>query len=46
MLFNTDKSKVLHFGYNNPQTEYTTDGVKLQSVEEQKNLGIIVSAVK
>jgi len=43
MLFNTDKSKVLHFGYNNPQTEYTVDGVKLQSVKEGNDLRIIVS---
>ena len=44
MLFNTDKCKVMHFGFNNPQTEYDMNGVKLQMVIEEKDLGVTVSA--
>jgi len=44
MLFNTEKSKVMYFGFNNPQTEYDMNGVKLQTVNEEKDLDVIVSA--
>jgi len=44
MLSNTDKCKVLHFGFNNPHIDYSMDGVKLQLVKEEKNLGVTVSA--
>jgi len=44
MLFNTDKCKVLHFGFNNPHIDYSMDGVKLQLVKEEKDLGVTVSA--
>ena len=43
MLFNTDKCKVLHFGFNNPHIDYSMDGVKLQLVKEEKDLGVTVS---
>jgi len=36
MLFNTDKCKVLHFGFNNPHIDYSMDGVKLELVKEEK----------
>jgi len=35
---------VIHFGFNNPQTEYDMNGVKVQMVKEEKDLGVIVSA--
>ena len=44
MLFTTDKCKVLHFGFNNPHIDYSMDGVKLQLVKEEKDLGVTVSA--
>jgi len=43
MLFNMDKCKVMHMGYNNLQAEYVTDGSKLESVNEEKDLGVIIS---
>ena len=30
-------------GYNNLQAEYVTDGSKLESVNEEKDLGVIIS---
>ena len=44
MLFNTDKCKVLHFGYNNSRAEYLIGGNKLQKVKEEKALGVVVSS--
>jgi len=36
MLFNTEKCKVMHFGFNNPQTEYDMNGVKLQICQRRE----------
>jgi len=44
MLFNTDKCKVLHFCFNNSHIDYSMDGVKLQLVKEENDLGVTVSA--
>ena len=43
MLFDTDKCKVLHFGFNNPHINYTMDGVKLQLVKEDTGVSLLVS---
>ena len=43
MLFNIDKCKVLHLGYNNCHADYFMDTVQLQKVSEERDLGIIVS---
>jgi len=43
MLFNTDKCKVMHLGYNNCLVDYNMDTVKLQKVDEERGLGNIVS---
>jgi len=45
MLFNVDKCKVMHMGYNNTCPEYFLNGsgTKLESVSEEKDLGVIVS---
>ena len=42
MLFNKDKCKVMHIGLNNPQVEYTMDGLKLEEINEERDLGIIM----
>jgi len=42
MLFNVDKCKVMHFGRNNRQLNYTLDSKMLQKVHEEKDLGIVV----
>ena len=44
MLFNIDKCKVLHLGYNNPEVHYTMETTQLQAVHEERDLEIIVSA--
>jgi len=43
MLFNIKKYKVMHLGYNNPKANYVMDGSVLQCVNEEKELGVIVS---
>ena len=43
MKFNVMKCKIIHIGRNNGQADYTMNGVKLQKVSEEKDLGIIVS---
>jgi len=42
MLFNIEKCKVMHLGYNNPKADYVMDGSVLQCVSEEKDLGVIV----
>jgi len=42
MLFNVDKCKVMHMGYNNRHFDYLMSGSKLESVNEEKDLGVIV----
>jgi len=43
MLFNVEKCKVMHFGYNNRKADYFMDGVNFEHVTEEKDLGIIIS---
>jgi len=43
MLFNVEKCKVMHFGYNNRKADYLMDGVNLEHVTEEKDLGVIIS---
>ena len=43
MLFNAEKCKVIHVGYNNVKAKYFMDGVKLEHVSEEKDLGVIIS---
>ena len=42
MLFNIEKCKVMHFGKNNPKETYTMNGIILQEVVEERDLGVIV----
>jgi len=42
MLFNTDKSKVMHFGFNNKEIDYILGTHRLSAVEEERYLGVIV----
>jgi len=43
MLFNVEKCKVMHMGYNNTCPEYFLNGTKLESVSEQKDFGVFIS---
>src|ERR1043165_6479462 len=45
MEFNITKCKVMHLGKNNPETAYSIQGVKLQRVQEEKDLGIFLNEV-
>ena len=40
--FNTGKCKVGHLGHNNPCYQYRINGQKLQTVEEEKDLGVVI----
>ena len=41
-IFNTDKYKVVHFAYKNTAVDYLLGDVNIQSVKEEKDLGIII----
>jgi len=43
MLFNADKCKIIHIGHSNCHAEYYMCGNKLETVDEEKDLGLIVS---
>ena len=43
MLFNTDKCKVMYFGYKNNTASYSLGNVNIQSGKEEKDLGIIIN---
>ena len=40
MEFNTKKCKVMHFGARNPRYVYTMNGQNIESVSEEKDLGV------
>ena len=44
MVFNADKCKLLHFDNNNQQVHYVMNGNILESVEEERDLGIIIQS--
>ena len=46
MLFSVDKCKVMHIGYNNCCAEYDMGGNKLETVTEEKYLGVKVRTYK
>ena len=43
MKFNSDKCKVMHIGHSNKEFGYSVEGDWLQEVEEERDLGVIVS---
>ena len=43
MKFNIEKCKIMHVGNNNPRYEYFMAGQKLKVVEEEKDIGVIVT---
>ena len=43
MSFNIDKCHVLHIGSHNPSVTYEMNNSELQSVDEEKDLGVIIS---
>jgi len=42
MLFNTDKSKVMHFGFNNKEVDYVLGNQRFSAVKAERDLGVIV----
>ena len=44
MYFNTDKCKIVHFGNNNPKVTYSMNGVNLQAVDNERDLGVIIDS--
>ena len=42
MLFNTDKSKIIHFGFNNNESSYVLGTSTLCTVDEERDLGLII----
>jgi len=42
MLFNADKCKTLHFGYNNINSDYSLGNEVIRAYDEERDLGVIV----
>ena len=43
MTFNKEKCKTMHFGHNNGMQDYYVDGVKLSTIKEEKDLGVLIT---
>ena len=43
MLFNTDKCKVMNLGNKNPCVKYELGGRELESILEEKDLGVLIT---
>ena len=43
MPFNVEKCKVMHIGYKNTNADYSLLGKKIESCNEEKDLGVIIS---
>ena len=43
MAFHPDKCKVLHIGHNNRKSKYYINGIEITEVQEEKDLGIVIS---
>jgi len=46
MLFNIEKCKVLHIGYNNKCSNYFIDHTEIQSTDEETGLGVVHKTLK
>jgi hypothetical protein len=42
MAFNKEKCKILHVGNNNPSYDYYMQGTKLATIEEERDVGVLV----
>ena len=42
MNFNVKKCKVVHVGRGNQQHDYSMDGVKLDSIQQERDIGVII----
>ena len=43
MLFNIEKCKCMHIGYNNPNREYHLGDQRIKTTKEEKDLGVLVN---
>ena len=43
LKFNASKFKVMHMGYSNPGGSYMMDGVTLEEIEQEKDLGVYIT---
>jgi hypothetical protein len=42
MLFNVAKCGVVHIGHNNPKENYTLGGIQIDTLHEERDLGVII----
>ena len=45
MMFNVKKCKVMHFGSKNPGSNYVMNGLSLEKVHIERDLGVLISDV-
>ena len=45
MLFKLDKCKIMHVGYNNPNNIFLLGGHILETVNEEKDLGVNIRKI-
>ena len=43
MTFNKNKCKTVHFDYNNRMHDYYMDGVKLNTITEERDLDVLIT---
>jgi hypothetical protein len=44
MAFNVQKCHVMHVGRNNPRAEYKMNGTKLETTEQERDVGVVISS--
>ncbi|XP_072014972.1 uncharacterized protein [Amphiura filiformis] len=44
LRFNAGKCKTMHFGNANPEVDYIMDGVTLEAIQEEKDLGVYLTS--
>ena len=44
LQFNGKKCKIMHLGHKNPKAQYFLNGITLESTEEERDLGVIISS--
>ena len=44
LKFNASKCKTMHIGSNNPEVDYSMDGVVLEAIDQENDLGVFLTS--